>query len=313
MGAVVTSSDRYRHVVFATPAPRPPLNLGPKHSARSFRPAQPRPHTAEASPATADADDECFLAWLFAEAGLGARHYRPNALRRRLPACLRALRAENLAQARRMLRRQPALIPLALDALLLGVTEFFRDAPVYACLERELTSLLARTTGVLRVWSAGCSDGAELYSVAMLLAEQDALHRCELLGTDCRPEAIARAANGTFADAAMRGVSPERSARFFEDAPAAQGRRVRPELRERITWRRADVLAAAPPGPWHLILCRNLAMYLAPDAAGRLWRSLASALCPGGLLVTGKAERPVSPVGHLPIGPCIYRRYGGEP
>jgi chemotaxis methyl-accepting protein methylase len=325
MRAVQTSGGRYRHVVFAADTAasprRRPLDLG----ARPAAPAQPPAAAAATTPRHPHAADngsddrlggggDAFIAWLFLESGMTARAYRPASLRRRLPACLRALRATSLAEARRLLRRSPRLLPLALDALLLGVTEFFRDAPVFADLERQLARLARGTTRPLRVWSAGCSDGSELYSVAMIMEELGALRRCELLGTDCRDESLARAAAGAFAPDALRGVTAERLARHFEPPGSDRDdprRTVAAALRDRTVWRRANVLVDPAPGRWDVILCRNLAMYLQPAAAESLWRRLASALRPGGLLVTGKAERPAAAAAGLDVlAPCLFRRPG---
>jgi chemotaxis methyl-accepting protein methylase len=268
-------------------------------------------------------DHQSFFAWVFLEAGLSARHYRSSSLRRRLPACLRALRVEDVGQARRLLRQYPQFIPVAVGALLLGVTEFFRDAPVFEVIERELPALLAAADAggkrPLRVWSAGCSDGAELYSVAMLLAQMGALHRCELLGTDCRDEALSAAADGAFNANALRGLPPAMLRRYFpvetqSDARAGgtPSRRLHVRLRDAVRWHKADLLTDPQPGPWDVALCRNLAMYLRPVAAERLWRGLVSSLRPGGLLVVGKAERPSAAAMHglSPVAPCVYRRYG---
>ena len=93
---------------------------------------------------------------------------------------------------------------------------------------------------------------------------------------------------------------------------ASASLRVSRAIRDQLTWRRADAVAAPEPGPWHLVLCRNMGMYLEPAAAERLWRGLASVLAPGGLLVLGKAERPGgAAAGLVPVGPCVYRRCGG--
>ena len=64
------------------------------------------------------------------------------------------------------------------------------------------------------------------------------------------------------------------------------------------------------PGQWDVILCRNMAMYLAPEAAAALWRNLDSLLRPGGILVLGKAERPTGTRLSM-IAPCVYRRDRG--
>ena len=240
------------------------------------------------------------------------RHYKPETLCRRLPACLRALRAGNLAHARSVLRRNPHLAWDALAALVIGVTTFFRDPAVFDALRDDvLPALAAECRGrPLRVWSVGCSEGAELYSVAMLLAEVGATADigCELLGTDCRPAALARAAAGAFEPSAVAGVPPALLARYFTfDRAHFQ---VDESIRCATSWQAADALRPenAPPGEWDLVLCRNLAIYLQPTATANLWATLARSVRTGGVLVTGKAERPLGVRGLSSIGPCLYRK-----
>jgi chemotaxis methyl-accepting protein methylase len=317
----------FRHVVF-TERPRPrPLNLGVAGSSSLITPdrsARPRPSAEPTAYGDVLNDDDAFVAWLFRQEELSLRRYRPTSIRRRLPACLRALRVENTDQARELLRRHPMLVHVALDSLLLGVTEFFRDEPVFDCLEGQLKSLVddatLTTDRKLRVWSAACSDGAELYSVAMSLADLNVLDRCELLGTDCRHDAIRRAKAAMYSTAAVSGVSLDRFSRYVEStgdvAFDSRPFRVCRALRERTTWGVGDVLKRVEPAGggdgWDVLLCRNMAMYLQPAVAENLWWRLAGAVRVGGLLVTGKAERPVGAAGMLTqVGPCVYRR--GEP
>jgi chemotaxis methyl-accepting protein methylase len=176
-----------------------------------------------------------------------------------------------------------------------------------------LPRLVARCRGRrrLRVWSAACSDGAELYSVAMLMREiggAGAAACYDLLGTDCRPAAVAGAAAGIFEPDAVAGVPPELLSRYFN----FDGNRYRANqsLRAACRWRAADALGRdqIPPGPWDLVLCRNLAIYLQASATASLWSSLAAVLRPGGVLVLGKAERPLGVRGLRPVGPCLYEK-----
>jgi chemotaxis methyl-accepting protein methylase len=175
-----------------------------------------------------------------------------------------------------------------------------------------LTEFANRTgrPGRLRVWSPGCSDGAELYSVAILLDELGLLDRCELLGTDCRADAVERARAGAYDAHAVRCVPPDLLARHFTTDADRRTWRVSPRLRAAARWRTADVLNVCEPGVWDLVLCRNLAIYLQPEAAGELWRRLEAAVRPGGVLALGKAERPGSGRRFTPAGPCLFRRSG---
>lgn len=303
MGVLLSSGYRCRHVVFTAAAPRRPLNLSracPASLANDLPPADAADPT----------DEDTFVSWLFSRAGLDARVYRRASLRRRVPACLRALRARTIADARRLVHWNPGLVPTGIGALLIGVTSFFRDAPVFNAISAHLLPAIARSGRRLRVWSAACSGGAELYSIAMLLAEMKVLHRCELLGTDCRGQAVAAAASATYDAGECRALPAELRHRYLEPVGRDGQLRVRPWLREAVAWHAADVLERPEAGPWDLILCRNMAMYLRPAAADRLWRGLARELRPGGLLVVGKAERPAGIVELAPAAPCVYRRGG---
>jgi chemotaxis methyl-accepting protein methylase len=247
--------------------------------------------------------------WLFARAGLDARQYRAETLQRRLPACLRAVRARSPAHARQLLEKAPELASAALSALVIGVTAFFRDPPVFELLRRQLLPELARGRPRLHVWSAGCSDGAELYSLAILLAELGLLGNSYLVGSDCRADALRRARAGVFDEVALRAVPPPLLKRYF--VRRAGGWEVIPPLRYALHWRTADVLKTLEPGLWDVILCRNTAMYLRAEAAGALWERLEAVLRPGGLLVLGKAERPTGAQRLSLVGSCIYRRNRG--
>ena len=317
MKQVVSQPMGFRHVVF-------PDSVGGHGRALNVAPRQEPGHEADADAQEVvaaeplPADSEGLFRWLFARAGLSFRHYKPETLRRRLPACLRAVRATSATQARALLRRNPELIGPALDALLIGVTSFFRDEGVFESLRRRVLPELVRRWRAggcarpLRVWSVGCSNGAELYSVALLLVELGALWpgRCELVGTDCRAEALARAEAGTFGPQELKGVPPALLRQFF--VCEEEHYRVRADVRSIPRWRRRDALGEPEPGPWDLVLCRNLAIYLQPDATSRLWSSLAGVLRPGGVLVLGKAERPLGAAGLAPDGSCVYRRVGGH-
>ncbi|MCC7126732.1 MAG: hypothetical protein IT178_17915, partial [Acidobacteria bacterium] len=136
----------------------------------------------------------------------------------------------------------------------------------------------------------GCSSGAELYSVAMLLAEAGRLHDATLVGVDCRPDAVSAARAGVFPDAAMTGIVPSRRQAYFD--AVSGGWRVAYALRRHTTWVLHDVLQATPAGPWDLVLCRNVCIYLQSRSADALLRALVQDLRPGGALVLGKAEQP---------------------
>jgi chemotaxis protein methyltransferase CheR len=251
--------------------------------------------------------DGAFVRWLFAHAGLDVSDYRPETLVRRLAPCLRALRVRSTAEARALLEAEPALTPAAMNAMLLGVTGFFRDTAVFDALATTVLPELRARERPVRIWSVGCSEGAELYSVAILLAEMHGAAGHDLLGTDCRSDAVERARGGIIEPEAVAALPAALRARYVEHDAGTGRPRMVATLRSATRWRTANVLAVPEPGPWDVILCRNVALYLRAGATVRLWRALASQLRPGGLLVVGKAERPDEP-GLTLVRSCIYRR-----
>jgi len=247
-----------------------------------------------------------FFTTLLQLVDLPATHYRARSLARRSASCLRLLKAKTPEEAVQKLHSKPELAQTALDCVLLGVTDFFRDRVVFEQLRFTiLPQLLARDTR-LRIWSAACSEGHELYSVAMLLAEEGRVNDCELLGTDCRAQAILQARLGLFEAANVAKLDSHWRRNFFvTDAITA---RIDPALVAATCWKRADLFSGSEPGPWDMILWRNMAIYLEAVAADQIWRSLCHELSPGGFLITGKADHPPAGLPLTRIATCIYQK-----
>jgi chemotaxis methyl-accepting protein methylase len=257
--------------------------------------------------ATAQRRDR-FIDWVIGRAGLDAGLYRGEPLLRRLPACLRTLKVRSVEDARKLLEDRPELLPAAVSALLIGVTEFFRDRAVFEKLRAEVLPPLAAKDGPLRIWSAACASGEELYSLAILLAEAGLLGRSFLLGTDCRIEAVERARSALYDAAAVRLLEPAIRQRYFE--PAGKSWQPVESLRRQTCWKVADLAEQIEEGPWDIILWRNLAIYLTAKPAATIWRRLAGALSAHGILIAGKAEWPPAGLGLLSLCRCVYRAAG---
>lgn len=238
-------------------------------------------------------------------AGLEPSAYRSPPLRRRVAACLRAVRAPcEVAACGRL--DDEGVRDAALDSLLIGVSGFFRDADVWKALQDSVLPALAhRCPSPIRVLSIGCAGGAELYSVAMLLAEARLLSGAELVGVDCRRRAVAAARAGLFDPPALDGIAPGLRVRYFERHGAAW--RIAGALRHRCTFHVMDATRALPAGRWDLVLCRNVLMYLRSGVADTVCRRAIASLAPGGSLVLGKAERPPSSSRLTTVSRSIHR------
>lgn len=295
-----TLTDRFDHLVFLHDAELATTEPRPRQARPAARggPAEPEP---EPDPELAG-----LLGWLCARAGVNPEDYRASVFQRRSKSCLRAVRAASYAEARALAERSPEAGDRLLNALLVGVTSFFRDPGVFDALRPHLAAS-ARPPTVL---SVGCSAGCELYSCAIVLAELGLLGGATLVGFDCRPAAVRAARLGVYSGASVEHLPSHIVDRYF--VPDDNGRvRVRDDLRAACSWRVGEAFSARAGRPADVVLCRNVAIYLEPHATLRLWERLHARLASGGLLVVGKAERPTASL-FTRVGPCLFRRNGGD-
>jgi chemotaxis protein methyltransferase CheR len=302
MIAVDRADGRTRHIVFASDAV----------AALPATPAVPIPNrgTPPVNAATRDSIDPLtarFFRRLFERRGLEVGHYRPAVLARRKRACLRAMGVASVTEAEAALALDE-LVERGLHAVMIGVTSFFRDDAMYAALGKIVPALAAARPGGLRVLSVGCSDGAELYSLAILLSELG-IAAAELAGVDCRPAAIEQARQGVYPRQGLEAVPGPLRTRYFEDVAGRPDRvQVAALVRARCRWQVCDAFALPAAAPYDIVACRNLAIYLEPAAARDLWARLREQTRAGGTLVAGKAERPDQLSGFRRIGPCLYEK-----
>ncbi len=255
-------------------------------------------------PATSGADD--FFSTLCELVPVALESYRLSALRRRVPACLRMLGVQSPQEACLRLAERPELAGRLLDVVLLGVTEFFRDPEVFEFLGRTVLVEWAEKPRPRRIWSAACSSGQELYSLAMCVHARGLLRETELVGSDCRAAAVEAARTGVYPVIELETVPRRWCAEYFEvDGSFAEIARV---LRNRARWEISDLLCETLPGPWDMVLYRNMSIYLDAATADQVWRRVIAELAPGGILITGRADHPPEELPLRRLVSCVYQK-----
>jgi chemotaxis protein methyltransferase CheR len=187
------------------------------------------------------------------------------------------------------------LVERMIDAMTTHETYFFRDSGFWKALEEHILPRLihGRSPGrPLRIWSAACSTGQEIYSLAMLLDElwPDAAASAEYYATDISTLSIAHGQAGRYSVLEVnRGVSAMRLMRHFEQDGGSF--RVRERLRQRVRWSTFNLLGhdAAPPA-CDLMLCRNVLIYFEDRNRQRALRRLATGISHQGVVGVGAAE-----------------------
>jgi chemotaxis protein methyltransferase CheR len=183
------------------------------------------------------------------------------------------------------------------EALLNNETYFYRDKPTFDQLPAEILPELARRrqgSKRLSIWSAGCSTGQEVYSLAMLFADQADQWQgwtIDILGTDVSHRAINAARGGLYSQfEVQRGLGVTQMLRHFEETPS--GWHIREDARRIVRFRQHNMLSPQHPGrmPFDLVLCRNVLLYFDRDTRSKAFAHLAGAVMPDGFLMLGAGE-----------------------
>jgi two-component system CheB/CheR fusion protein len=238
---------------------------------------------------------------LYAKTNHDFRLYKSGTLQRRIERrmAMAAIESDDMDRYLEILRSDAGELNLLAKDLRINVTSFFRDPKVFDLLAEKIIPDLVRDHPIdqpLRIWIAGCSTGEETYSLAMLFREQIAAMqrnlKLQIFGSDVDTDAVAIAREGLYPETIAADVSPERLARFFTKED--QGYRVLPDLRGLVVFTVQDVLTDPPFSRLDLVSCRNLLIYLLPEAQARVISLFHFALREGGLLLLGSSETMIN-------------------
>lgn len=170
-------------------------------------------------------------------------------------------------------------------SLRVGETRFYRDKAQWEAIEKQLEKLFPEDVE-LSVLSAGCSTGEEAYTMGMLLTA--ARRRFRVLGVDRSPEAIAVAREATYGTESAIDIPPSWRKRFCDE----QGGRLRVGLlvRNAVAFEEYDLVKRVPQGPFHIIVFKNVLLYLGASAGEQVATRLAAELEDEGFLLPASSE-----------------------
>jgi two-component system CheB/CheR fusion protein len=221
--------------------------------------------------------------------------YKHKTVARRVQRRMQVLQIDEVSDFIERLRKHPQELDALLQDLLIGVTNFFRDADAFEALEREVIPKLFEGKAVeetVRVWVPGCSTGEEAYSIAILLREHtpkaQTAPKLQIFASDIDEQSLQFARIGRFPSTISSDVSPQRLERYFVREDGSY--RITSDLREICLFSSHNLLRDAPFSKLDLISCRNLLIYLTSDLQNRLIPLFHYALNDSGYLFLGTSE-----------------------
>lgn len=221
--------------------------------------------------------------------------YKPQTIERRISRRMGINEIKYISSYLDLLLESPVELGALGKDLLIGVTRFFRD-DAFDVLERDIIPKLFETLpddGVMRIWSAGCSTGEEALSIAMLCDEycQRVGRKCnvKIFATDVDPYAIELASAARFVPSVADDVGEERFQRYFKQVDD-QTYTVIPRIRKMVIFAVHNLLSDPPFSSAHLVVCRNVLIYMRKETQNRILTLFQFSLKLNGYLFLGTSE-----------------------
>lgn len=233
--------------------------------------------------------------------GFNTFQYKDSYLGRRFNARLRAYNIDTYHQYWELLKNDKNEQERLLKDLTINVTEFFRDNQVYHVFQNDiLPYLLKKKYGKIRLWSAGCSDGKEAYSIAMIMLQTlgpfKTRHQIEIIGTDIDHECLRKAINGVYESRpGLIQTDIEKQLHFLDNAEEYFTIKdniytIKPTVKELVTFQYHDLISSTKKHGFDAIFCRNVVIYFTRELQNTLYLDFYNSLNPGGFFIMGKTE-----------------------
>lgn len=235
------------------------------------------------------------LEGIYRRYGYDFRNYALAHIKRRIGHFFASSGLESISVLQHRVLHDAGFFDALLEKLSINVTEMFRDPGFYLMFRNEIVPLL-KTYPFVKIWHAGCATGEEVFSMAIILAEEGYLDRCRIYATDISESSLKSAKDGIVKLDALqhytknyRKTGGGRSlADYFSvhyDAAI-----LRKELREGMVFANHNLVTDGSFGEMQVIVCRNVLIYFNPELQNKVFRLFHESLCPGGVLCLGSRE-----------------------
>ncbi|MCA9419527.1 MAG: response regulator [Nitrospira sp.] len=233
---------------------------------------------------------------LLRRTGHDFHHYKRDTMGRRVQRRMQILHIASPTTYVKRLREDPDEVQCLFNELLIGVTQFFRDANAFEFFSSMIIPKIVKSKKSghpIRIWVPGCSTGEEVYSLAIIFHEY--LHRenlgipIQIFGSDIDERALDHARRGRYPESIREDVLPDRLASFFE--PDGCFYRVSKVIRDLCIFSFHNLVGNPPFSRMDLISCRNLLIYMESNLQNQMFSVFHYALNPGGYLFLGASEQ----------------------
>lgn len=220
--------------------------------------------------------------------GIDLNEYKSQQMDRRIHSLMQSWEVENYDLFLELLKTNTAKYKEFVKKLTINVSEFFRNPERFTELWRRVLPELLSDNSNLRIWSAGCSNGAEPYSVALIVSELNVTNRVQIFGTDIDEMILNKAREGIYEHNDLKNLPPELINKYFDFK--SNRYYLADSIKSKVDFLNHNLLKDPFLNSFHLIICRNVVIYFTEEAKRNLYLKFYNSLAPGGYLLVGGTE-----------------------
>jgi chemotaxis protein methyltransferase CheR len=251
-----------------------------------------------------------FKEWVYQNLKIDLHAYKERQLHRRILTIMRSSGCKNLDEYKKKILSDETTRNNFLDYITINVTEFNRNKEIFDQFEKHVKSELLSKKREIKIWSAACSVGAEPYSLAIIFDKINPANRHTILATDLDEHILEQAKAAVYSDKYLKNLNQSDINKYF--TLKNDKYYLDEKIKKRVQFKKHDLILDSYPGPFDVIVCRNVTIYFKSDARNEIYQKFSNVLNPGGLLFTGATESIYNPseFGLKKLHTFIYQKIG---
>ncbi|MFW5984712.1 MAG: CheR family methyltransferase [Halanaerobiaceae bacterium] len=223
---------------------------------------------------------------------LNLNGYKIKRVKRRTDSLMKRHNIDNYQECLTKITNDVNFRSTYLNHLTINTTEFFRNPKNFTYLKEEIFPELLDKYNKIKIWSAPCANGAEPYTLAIILQELGVNPRkYEILASDIDSEILNTARQGIYDKKALKNAPQGTISKYFKKAKGENNKyEIKNSVKQQVHFEEKDLIKGSYQKKWHLILCRNFFIYLTRDLKDKLTQKFVDSLYDNTLLFLGNTE-----------------------
>lgn len=246
--------------------------------------------------------------WVLREFGIDLNAYKDAQMQRRLASIMKRTGVDNFRDYSLKIKLDEDIRRDFINHITINVTEFFRNKDKFEEFQSVLFNHVIPNHKNVKIWSAACSNGAEPYSVGIMLHKNRYANNARIIASDIDSDILKQAKKGFYKDRDIKNMEKLDIKTYFNKIE--EDYKIKDDVKNLVAFKKHDLVLDKYDRDYHAIICRNVTIYFKNEVRNEIYRKFHQALVPGGIFFIGATEGIYNPseFGFRKISSSIYEK-----